>query len=126
MEEQMNLRNFLSSLGVDVGGRWKRLYETCLPHLDDHVLAFNDLHFLMAFLGAGQREIADKLLQSISAFVRYFNGLILFQNFITNCLNNKYVDNSRCFIEKSALWTKHYPILPRPVVPKLLGVGTHL
>lgn len=64
----------LTMEGVDVGGRWKRLYETCLPHLDDHVLAFNDLHFLMAFLGAGQREIADKLLQSISAFVRSGQG----------------------------------------------------
>ena len=52
-----------------MGDRWKELYETCSPHKDDHLLAFNDVHFLMAYLGAGQREAAGKFLDSIKEFV---------------------------------------------------------
>uniref|UniRef100_A0A6Q2Z808 Tetratricopeptide repeat protein 38 n=1 Tax=Esox lucius TaxID=8010 RepID=A0A6Q2Z808_ESOLU len=38
--------------GVCVKDRWRELQQVTEPHMDDHVLLFNDLHFLMSSLGA--------------------------------------------------------------------------
>ncbi|KAJ8002903.1 hypothetical protein DPEC_G00163790 [Dallia pectoralis] len=38
--------------GVCVKDRWRELRQITEPHTDDHVLLFNDLHFLMSALGA--------------------------------------------------------------------------
>lgn len=64
----------LTMEGVDVGDRWKELYRTCLPHKNDHILAFNDIHFLMAFLGANEKTATSQLLDSIREYVGSGNG----------------------------------------------------
>uniref|UniRef100_A0A673WM14 Tetratricopeptide repeat protein 38 n=1 Tax=Salmo trutta TaxID=8032 RepID=A0A673WM14_SALTR len=48
------LDDLLSSCvsGVCVKDRWRELQQRTEPHTDDHVLVFNDLHFLMSSLGA--------------------------------------------------------------------------
>ena len=51
--------------------RWQDVYEMCREHLDDHVLAFNDAHMMMACMGAGNKEGSDKLLSSLKTFVKY-------------------------------------------------------
>ncbi|XP_041361295.1 tetratricopeptide repeat protein 38-like isoform X2 [Gigantopelta aegis] len=60
--------------GVDVGDRWNEVFERCRPHIDDHILAFNDLHLLMGCLGAKQKDITAKMMESIEQFVREGKG----------------------------------------------------
>lgn len=56
--------------GIDVGSsRWEQVYEVCRPHQDEHVTAFNDIHLLMAYLGAKKTELTTNLLQSIKQYV---------------------------------------------------------
>lgn len=49
--------------GVNVGERWENVYEICRPHVDDHIMVFNDVHFLMTYLRArkGKEEKTDEL-----------------------------------------------------------------
>ena len=56
--------------GVDVGDRWLDAFEVCRPHLDDHILVFNDLHLLMGCLGAGKEESVQHLMDSIETFIK--------------------------------------------------------
>lgn len=53
-----------------MGSRWKELFETCRPHSEDHVLAFNDAHVLMCLLGAGDMDAVVKVIDSLSEYVR--------------------------------------------------------
>ena len=56
--------------GVDVGNRWEDVFETIRPHVDDHILVFNDVHLLLACLGAGKNEAVKQLMDSIQNFVK--------------------------------------------------------
>lgn len=47
---------------VDVGNRWARMAEVWEPRIDDAWYAFNDTHAMMAFAGAGRRDLAERLL----------------------------------------------------------------
>jgi tetratricopeptide (TPR) repeat protein len=49
--------------GVDAGGRWKPLAEAWEPLIEDGYYAFNDVHAMMAVLGAGHLQAAQRLLQ---------------------------------------------------------------
>lgn len=51
--------------GCDVKDRWKDVHEICAPHLEDHILAFNDVHILMACLGGKYEESTKKLLDTM-------------------------------------------------------------
>ena len=51
---------------VDVGDRWQRMAETWEPRIDDAWYSFNDTHAMMAFAGAGRRDLADRLLAVMS------------------------------------------------------------
>jgi tetratricopeptide (TPR) repeat protein len=54
--------------GVDVGDRWRELADVAESRIDDHVLAFTDLHFMMA-LAVGDRAAACRgLLASLQDF----------------------------------------------------------
>lgn len=48
--------------GVDVGNRWLRMAEAWEPRIDDGWYALNDTHAMMAFAGAGRRDLAQRLL----------------------------------------------------------------
>lgn len=70
------------SKGIKVKDKWREFNEVCKDHVDDHILAFNDAHFLMASLGAGDKSAADKLLTSLKEFATYEKTLIfLFLNY---------------------------------------------
>lgn len=50
--------------GVDVGTRFRTLAEAWAPHAEDAYCAFNDLHAMMAFAGAGRFELGHRLLSA--------------------------------------------------------------
>ena len=54
--------------GIDVGTRWRELAEIAEKHIDDHVLAFTDLHFMLALCRDGRLAAAERLLASFRAF----------------------------------------------------------
>ncbi len=54
--------------GVDVGDRWRELAEVAEKHIDDHILAFTDLHFMLALCRDGRLAAAERLLDSFRAF----------------------------------------------------------
>ncbi|KAM5289423.1 tetratricopeptide repeat protein 38 [Ctenodactylus gundi] len=51
--------------GVSVSQRWQDVLPITRPHSRDHVLLFNDVHFLMASLGAGDHATTQELLTSL-------------------------------------------------------------
>jgi tetratricopeptide (TPR) repeat protein len=53
--------------GVIVGSRWDELADIAERRIDDRSLVFADLHYLIALLGAGRRDVADAM---IAAFAR--------------------------------------------------------
>ncbi|XP_071101465.1 tetratricopeptide repeat protein 38-like [Haliotis cracherodii] len=60
--------------GVDVGERWNNVYDVCRPHIDDHILAFNDVHMLLACLGAKKSDAVKQLMDSLKQFVKNNRG----------------------------------------------------
>jgi tetratricopeptide (TPR) repeat protein len=58
----------LEQAGVNVGARWEELADRSQAHLDDHLLVFGDMHYLMALAAAGRSEGASGLLESLSRY----------------------------------------------------------
>lgn len=58
----------------DEKNRWQRLYEHCKPHRRDHLLGFNDAHFMMSFLGAGDLDLAREFINSIDESSELIEG----------------------------------------------------
>jgi hypothetical protein len=52
----------LSTLGHDIGDRWKDIADKWAQRIDHGVLAFNDMHAMMAFVGTNRREEQSALL----------------------------------------------------------------
>ncbi|XP_055251386.1 tetratricopeptide repeat protein 38 isoform X3 [Moschus berezovskii] len=51
--------------GVSVGERWQDVLSVTQKHSRDHILLFNDAHFLMASLGAGDTQTTQELLTTL-------------------------------------------------------------
>ena len=47
--------------GTPTGARWAELADAWAPHIDDHFCSFNDLHAMLAFVGARDWRRADRL-----------------------------------------------------------------
>lgn len=56
----------LSLYDVPLGDRWQTVAAAWEPLLDDRWYVFNDLHAMMAFLGAGRRDLVTKLFSTLS------------------------------------------------------------
>jgi len=54
----------LALRGAEPGPRWRVLAERWAPHAEDAFCAFNDLHAMLAFTGAGRRDLARRLLRA--------------------------------------------------------------
>jgi tetratricopeptide (TPR) repeat protein len=52
----------LALRGTDPGARWGALAARWAPHAEDAFCAFNDVHAMMAFAGAGRRDLARRLM----------------------------------------------------------------
>ncbi|CAJ0945972.1 unnamed protein product, partial [Mesorhabditis belari] len=59
--------------GFDVGKRWKDLFSID-KHLDDHVIAFNDVHFGPALIRRKEPEKEEKLRESLRNFITTSSG----------------------------------------------------
>lgn len=46
--------------GVDLGSRWEGIADRWQPLIEDRLYAFNDVHAVMALLGAGRRDAAER------------------------------------------------------------------
>jgi tetratricopeptide (TPR) repeat protein len=55
----------LSVLGQDVGDRWKDQADKWETRIEDGIYAFNDMHAMMAFVGADRREARAALIASV-------------------------------------------------------------
>lgn len=51
----------LEAEGVDVGDRWEELADIAVRHAEDQILAFADLHYVMALAGTGRLGGADQM-----------------------------------------------------------------
>lgn len=60
----------LMLLGHDVGARWNVLADKWAERLEDGYYAFNDVHAMMSFVGAGRREEQKTLIQVGKTVVR--------------------------------------------------------
>src|SRR5690606_13982907 len=56
----------LTLRGVDVGQRWQPLADAWRPSAEDGFYAFNDVHAIMAFVGAGDLQAADRVVASLA------------------------------------------------------------
>lgn len=54
----------LELCGMEPGPRWRALAERWAPHAEDAFCAFNDLHAMFAFAGAGRRDLMRRLLRA--------------------------------------------------------------
>ena len=59
---------------VDVGGRWAQVADRWMAHVDDHVLAFNDLHCAFAAARSPDPDHAIRLIRSLDAYERRGSG----------------------------------------------------
>jgi len=64
----------LELAGVDVGERWRPAARAWMAHVEDHVLAFNDLHLAFAAARSGQRDDAARLRRSLDDYERFGAG----------------------------------------------------
>ncbi len=55
----------LEGAGLDVGERWHELGDKSERRLDDHVLVFADVHFVMALAATGRDDAAERMLASM-------------------------------------------------------------
>lgn len=56
--------------GIDVGDRWELLARNWAPQASAANYAFNDMHAMMAFVGAGRADLAETLLQAQADAIR--------------------------------------------------------
>ena len=64
----------LELAGVDVGDRWARVTDTWMAHVDDHLLAFNDLHCAFAAARSPNPDHISRLGQSLDDYERLGSG----------------------------------------------------
>jgi tetratricopeptide (TPR) repeat protein len=79
-DEYLDVANAVSLLwrleqaDVSVGDRWKELAVRAATHLDDHVLVFVDLHYLMALAASGDERAVAEFLTSCERFAGSHQG----------------------------------------------------
>ena len=64
----------LELAGVDVGDRWALVADKWMAHVDDHVLAFNDLHCGFAAARSPDPDHAARLSRSLDEYARLSSG----------------------------------------------------
>jgi tetratricopeptide (TPR) repeat protein len=64
----------LELAGVDVGDRWAPVANTWMAHVDDHLLAFNDLHCAFAAARSPDPDHVTRLRQSLDEYERTGSG----------------------------------------------------
>ena len=68
VQNAASLLKRLELTGVDVGTRWEELADLAQSRMDDHMMPFTDVHFMLALTGAGRLEAARSYLASLKSF----------------------------------------------------------
>ncbi len=64
----------LELAGADVGDRWGPVARAWMAHVDDHVLAFNDLHCALAAARSPNKDDLGRFRRSLDAYERHGSG----------------------------------------------------
>jgi tetratricopeptide (TPR) repeat protein len=64
----------LELAGVDVGARWGPVARQWMAHVDDHLLAFNDLHLALAAARSPDADDSARLRRSLDDYARFGSG----------------------------------------------------
>ena len=64
----------LELAGTDVGDRWGPVAQAWMAHVDDHVLAFNDLHCALAAARSPNKDDLGRFRRSLDAYERHGSG----------------------------------------------------
>ena len=64
----------LELAGADVGDRWGPVAQAWMAHVDDHVLAFNDLHCALAAARSPNKDDLGRFRRSLDAYERHGAG----------------------------------------------------
>src|SRR6202044_547913 len=64
----------LELAGVDVGNRWALVADQWMAHVDDHLLAFNDLHCAFPAARSPEPDHSARLRQSLDEYERLGSG----------------------------------------------------
>ncbi|KAE8613198.1 hypothetical protein XENTR_v10007622 [Xenopus tropicalis] len=104
--------------GVNVGDRWKNLLQITKSHTQDHMLIFNDLHFLMSSLGSKDEDMTRELVESMQELSKspgenQQHGLI---NHLGTPLCRALIEYDRGHYDKAA-------DLMYPIRYQILGIG---
>lgn len=62
---RIHLENPISADNL-IGKHWSNVAKLAEPHLNDHILSFNDAHFMMALCGARKYSEAEELIENSS------------------------------------------------------------
>jgi hypothetical protein len=84
----------LELAGVDVGDRWVPVADQWMAHVDDHLLAFNDLHCAFAAARSPEPDHAARLRQSLDDYERTGSGE---NRQVTSEIGRRLVDGSLAF-----------------------------
>ncbi len=64
----------LELAGADVGDRWRPVAQAWMAHVDDHVLAFNDLHCALAVARSPNKDDLGRFRRSLDEYERHGSG----------------------------------------------------
>ena len=87
----------LELAGVDVGARWGPVADRWMAHVDDHVLAFNDLHLALAAARSGETDNVVRLRRSLDDYERFGVGD---NRQITVAVGRRLIDGAIAFAER--------------------------
>ena len=84
----------LELAGADVGNRWGPVSEAWMAHVDDHVLAFNDLHCAIAAARSPNREDLGQFRRSLDAYERHGSG---HNRLVTAEVGRRFIDGALAY-----------------------------
>lgn len=70
VQNMASLLKRLELVGINVQERWELLSEHARDQIDDHALAFTDIHNLMSLAAAGDFDNCDRMIESMSSFAK--------------------------------------------------------
>jgi tetratricopeptide (TPR) repeat protein len=86
----------LELAGADVGHRWGPVAAAWMAHVDDHVLAFNDLHCALAAARSPNREDLGRFRRSLDAYERQGLG---HNRLVTAEVGRRFIDGAIAYAE---------------------------
>jgi hypothetical protein len=84
----------LELAGADVGDRWGPVAAAWMAHVDDHVLAFNDLHCALAAARSPNRDDLGRFRQSLDAYERQGSG---HNRLVTAEVGRRFIDGALAY-----------------------------